>query len=70
MERKPIHSSQFKSAGYDPDKRILEIEFSTGSVLQFGGVSRQTADDFMRASSPQSFYRDRIEEEYTATKVK
>ncbi len=70
MERKHLRSSQFKSAGYDAGQRILEIEFSTGSVLQFAGVSRQIADEFMRSSSPQSFYRDRIEEEYTSQKVK
>jgi KTSC domain len=70
MERKPLRSSQFKSAGYDAATRILEIEFSTGSIIQHSGVTRAIADDFMRASSPQSFYRDRIEEEYAAKKIR
>jgi KTSC domain len=69
MERKPLRSSQFKSAGYDAATRTLEIEFSTGTIMQYSGVTRQVADDFMRASSPQSFYRDRIEEEYNGKKV-
>jgi hypothetical protein len=70
MDRKPLRSSQFKSAGYDATSRILEIELSTGSIMQYSGVTRQVADDFMRASSPQSFFRDRIEEEYVGKKVR
>ncbi len=70
MERKPLRSSQFKSAGYDAATRTLEIELSTGTIMQYSGVTRQVADDFMRASSPQSFFRDRIEEEYLGKKVR
>jgi hypothetical protein len=70
MDRKPLRSTQFKSAGYDAASRILEIEFSTGTIMQYSGVTRAIADDFMKSSSPQSFFRDRIEEEYNGKKVR
>lgn len=33
MERKRIHSSKIRSAGYDPKAQVLELEFSDGKVM-------------------------------------
>jgi hypothetical protein len=35
MERAQVESSQIASVGYDPDAKILEIEFKTGKVYQY-----------------------------------
>lgn len=51
MERQSVESSQLKSAGYDPENQILEIEFNTGSVYRYKGVDQQTFDGLMAAES-------------------
>lgn len=35
MERARVESSQIASVGFDPDAKILEIEFKTGKVYQY-----------------------------------
>ena len=39
MERKRINASTIRSVGYDAGKQTLEIEFTSGSVVQDTGVS-------------------------------
>jgi len=39
MERKRVNSSRIRSAGYDPQKQQLEIEFSDGRIVSYRGVS-------------------------------
>ena len=63
-ERKPINRGGIKSAGYDRNSRILEIEFSTGRTVQHSGVSEEISRRFFANSAPGSFYADNIEEEY------
>jgi KTSC domain-containing protein len=70
MERKPIRRGGIKSAGYDRGNRILEIEFDTGSVLQHSGVGDEIARRFLESSSPMSYYKDVIEDEFTKKRVK
>jgi hypothetical protein len=39
MERKRVSAFSIRSIGYDAGKQFLEIEFSSGSVVQYSGVS-------------------------------
>lgn len=66
MQRKPIRRAGLLSAGYDPSKRYLEIEFDTHRVLRYCDVDSETAHRFLTASQPGSFFHDVIEEEYTS----
>ncbi|AYH41862.1 KTSC domain-containing protein [Azoarcus sp. DN11] len=70
IERKPIRRGGIRSAGYDRGARILEIEFDNGSVVQHSGVGDEIARRFLASSSPASYYRDNIEEEFTARRVR
>jgi len=38
IERKPIRRGGIKSAGYDRNQRVLEIEFDNGQVIQHTAV--------------------------------
>lgn len=38
MDRDPVDSKHFKSIGYEPAARVLEVEFADGSVYQFRKV--------------------------------
>ena len=70
IERKPIRRGGIKSAGYDRQNRILEIEFDNGSVIQHTAVGEEIARRFLTASAPASVYKDTIQEEFTLRRVK
>lgn len=70
IERKPIRRGGIRSAGYDRGARILEIEFDTGSIVQYCGVGDEIARRFLTSGSPVSYYRDNIEDEFTSRRVK
>jgi hypothetical protein len=70
IERKPIRRGGIKSAGYDRANRILEIEFDNGSIVQHSAVGEEIARRFLSSSAPASVYKDTIQEEYTARRIK
>jgi len=70
MERKRLTSSQIRSVGYDPSSQILEIEFPSGSIMQYSRVSAEVHRRLMAAPSPGSFFQDRIEDEFTARRIR
>ena len=69
-ERKPIRRGGIKSAGYDRNARILEIEFDNGSVIQHTAVGEEIARRFLSSASPASVYKDTIQEEFTIRRIK
>lgn len=69
MERKKVSASKLLSAGYDPTRRILEVEFNTGAVYQYSGVSPDLYRRFMVADAKSSFFEDHIEEGFSGRRV-
>ena len=70
MERKRISASNIRSAGFDSRNRVLEIEFSSGSIIQYSGVSDEVYRRFVNAPSPGSYFQDNIEENFTARRIR
>lgn len=70
MDRKRINSSRIRSAGYDPQTQLLEIEFTNGRIMSYRGVSAEVHRQFVNAPSPVSFFEDKIAENYPETKVR
>jgi len=70
MERKRVSASNIRAVGYDAGKQLLEIEFSSGSIVQYSGVSPEVHRRFMSSPSPGSFYQDQIDESFPARKVR
>jgi len=70
MERKRINSSKIRAAGYDPQTRTLELEFSDGRVVSYAGVSPEVHRRFLSAPSPVSFFDDKIADEYPARRLR
>ena len=70
MERKRLNASNIRSAGYDARSRVLEIEFSNGGVCQYSGVSEEVYRRLMNAPAPGSYFRDEIEESFTAKRLR
>ena len=70
MERKRVNSSAIRSIGYDERDRVLEVEFSDGRITQYSGVSAELHRRLVSAPSIVSYFRDNIEESFTAKRVK
>jgi hypothetical protein len=69
MEMKRLSGGNLRAAGYDERRRVLVVELTSGT-FEYSGV---TADTFRRltgASSPWSFFRDNIDEEYPAKRLR
>jgi len=70
MQRHHVQSSALNSVGYDPDAKILELEFhSNGGVWQYSGLSRATFKKFMNAESLGNFFVTRIKGKYPEYRV-
>jgi len=70
MERKRVNASNIRSVGYDAANQVLEIEFTSGSIVQYSGVSPEVHRRFMNAPSPGSFFQDNIEEGFSGKRVR
>jgi hypothetical protein len=63
MEMKRLSGGNLRAAGYDATRRVLVVEMTSGT-FEYGGVSADTFRRLVSASSPWSFFRDNIDEEY------
>jgi hypothetical protein len=70
MDRKKVNSSAIRSVGYDERNRLLEMEFSDGRIVQYSGVSAEIHRRLMSAPSLVSYFRDNVEESFTAKRMK
>jgi hypothetical protein len=70
VERKRVNASTLRSVGYDASQQVLEIEFSSGSIVQYTGVSPEVHRRFMSSPSPGSFYQDQIDEHFPSKKMR
>ena len=64
MEMKRINSGKLRAVGYEPRERVLRVEFSDGSVLDYTGVGDEIWRRLSTSGSAWSYYRDNIEEEF------
>jgi hypothetical protein len=69
MEMINTHSGKLRAIGYDADKRILRVELDNGSALEYANIGASIWRNFKNASTPWSYYRDNIEEEFTANRA-
>lgn len=61
MERQQITgSSNISSAGHDPDKKILEVEFLNGDIYQYSPITSEGFQLFMNAPSKGKFIWNHI----------
>ena len=68
MDMKRISAGKLRAIGYDPNQRILRVEFDDGSAIDYANVGRELWQRFSTSGSAWSFYRDNIEEEFAGTR--
>lgn len=69
MQMTKVSSGKLRAIGYDSSKRTLRVELEDGSVLEYANVGESIWRNFKSSGAQWSFYRDNIEEEFTATRV-
>ena len=67
MARRDARRDGSRRARPDRRSRALEIEFSSGRAMRFAAMDEEVARRFLASSSPMSFFRNEIEEEYEGT---
>lgn len=60
MDRKTVNSSELASIGYDPVSLVLEVEFTTGGVYQYRGVSADVHSALMSAASHGKYFNQYV----------
>ncbi len=70
MERRKVSSDKIRSAGYDAANQVLEIEFTDGRIVEYSRVPSEVQRRLMAAPSIVSYFREHIEEEYTAKRIR
>ena len=68
MERIPVRSSNVRSIGYRPDNQILEVEFKTGSIYQYFGVTFEKHERLMKSRSKGEYLSLEIKGQYRCSK--
>ena len=61
---KKLNSGSLRAAGYDAKTRVLRVELTSGSSLEYTGVGDEIARRLLSSASAWSYYRDNIDEEF------
>lgn len=70
MDRKPVTSSNIKSIGYNEEKKVLEIEFNSGSIYEYSNVPKDAYKSLNNASSKGQYFIKYIKEIFACKRVK
>jgi hypothetical protein len=69
MEMIKVSAGKLRGIGYDAKTRTLRVQMDDGSALEYSGIAEALWHRFQNSGSQWSFYRDNIEEEFTARRV-
>lgn len=70
IEMKKVSVGKLRAIGYDAGARVLQIEFDDGRVMQYQAVGQEMWRRLSTSGSMSSYFRDNIEEEFTARRVR
>lgn len=70
MEMKKVNAGKLRAIGYDASPRVLRVEFDDGKIIEYAGVPQETFRRLSGSGSMWSYFRDNVEEEYAARRVK
>ncbi|NHC37250.1 KTSC domain-containing protein [Scytonema millei] len=65
----PVQSTMATSIGYDCTDRILQVEFSSGSVYQYVDVEPETWEALQETDSLGRFYNSNIKGQYDCQRI-
>lgn len=68
-ELTPLKSSAIKGFHYDPDSRVLFVQFPSGDVYRHEDVGIDKVDAMTQAASPGAYYNAKMAGRHGARKV-
>jgi hypothetical protein len=69
MFREPVVSESIAAIGYDDDAEVLEVEFVSGAIYRYRGVSQDVFEDLRQAPSKGAFFNRHIKDAYPFEQV-
>jgi len=69
MEMKRMSGGSLRAAGYDAREQKLVAELTSGTY-EYSGVGNEVWRRLSSSSSPWSYFRDNVEEEFPAKRVR
>ncbi len=69
MEMKRMTGGSLRAAGYDERNQTLRVELTVGT-FEYQGVSPEVWRRLSTSSSPWSYFRDNVEKEFAAKRVR
>jgi hypothetical protein len=69
MFREPVVSESIAAIGYDDDAEVLEVEFVSGAIYRYRGVSQDAFEDLRQAPSKGAYFNARIKDAYPFEQV-
>jgi hypothetical protein len=69
MDREQVKSSNIKSVGYDPEQKILEIEFKSGAVYQYEEVPEDVFQEMLVAESVGKYFNTQVKGNYSEKRI-
>lgn len=69
MERQSVQSSVLASVGYEPGTQVLEIEFSSGRIYRYRGVSAELHAWLMRSPQKGGFFNRMIDGKFEFERI-
>lgn len=69
MDMHKTNAGKLRAIGYDANTRTLRVELDDGSAFEYANLGESIWRNFKNAGAQWSFYRDNIEEEFTAKRV-
>lgn len=69
MKRVPVTSTNVSEIGYDEERRILEIVFSSGGIYQYFEVPPQVYQELMNSGSIGQYLNSAIKGAYRYARV-
>jgi len=64
-----FQSRHLNGGDYDPETRILTIQFVNGAIYRYAGVPQTVADTLFQSGSSRDYFNDRIKGVYPYAKV-
>ena len=64
MKRERVVSESLASAGYNPETRVLEAEFTSGTVYRYWNVPPREYENLMTAPSKGRYFNQHIRDRY------
>jgi hypothetical protein len=69
LEMTPLRSSNIAACGYDPETRVLRVEFTGGATYEYAGVDPSAYEGLVGADSAGEYFHRHIRNLYPTRRL-